>query len=187
MPTRRRSTLDQRGRRALTDEDRRADILEGEAREARTSARGAIEGFDPRRSSREVGGALMSDLEEMFSRGRTSRARGANARGLGTSPIGTGRLHRNVARAGSDAFARLGNETARLELGRANSLAGLYGVDVGRAESGRNRYLDFLSGERDRETNEENARRIAEAQERPWWQDVLGIAAEGVGSYLGGR
>lgn len=80
--------------------------------------------------------------------------RGVGVGGLGTSYEGdlASAFERNIANAVSSQAMNLYGE-------QLQAREGLYDTDVSRAESSRNRTMDLLTGERDYETAQDNARR----------------------------
>lgn len=168
----RRGRLDQRARDVLDEEQERSESATGNVTESRNRYFSALGGFDPQKYAAQTGAALTTDAIEALDSADEQNRRYANRSGVlhgGSRHAARLDLRKRLGRG----LAGLGMQTGGLELRRIGGLGDVASMDIGREASSRNRYMDFLSGERDRQTAEENARRMAEAQERPWWQDLL--------------
>lgn len=105
----------------------------------------------------------------------SSVRRGVGNGGLGTSYEGdlASAFERNIANATAGQAMNLYNT-------RAGGAANLYGTDVYRSEGSRSRLLDILSGQRDYELAQENAKR----KKKGGLFGALGGIVGGVGGFL---
>jgi len=173
-----RRRLDQRAQDALAREFAESEERRGDVASTRGEFLGRLRGFDPFEIAQGVGAARTNQFLEALGEEDAAARRFDNRRGLiGGASREAGR--RDIRRRVSRDIASSGFQAAGLDLQRIGQIGDVFRTDVGREEASRGRSLDFLSGERDRLTAEENARRLAEAQKRNPFLEALGI---GVGT-----
>lgn len=136
--------------------------------------------YDPRESLRTSVGALYDEFEEGAGR-RIGALRGRLARsGGGRLASGYGELDESesvydMERDLNRNVSRMALDTEGLNLRNQEGLG-----QYGQATSGR--YLDLLSGERDRETAERNAKR---QQKAAIWGSIAKLGGSAIGTFFG--
>lgn len=119
--------------------------------------------------------AMPGFRNEMQGVQETEQRRGIGLGGLGTSYEGDleSAFHRNIANAA-------GSQAMNLYSAHLGGAQGLYETDTAAAGQGRNRYLDLLTGQRDYDTAQQNAKR----KRKHGLFGAIGGALGGIGGFM---
>jgi len=197
---------DARSRLQIPDEigaeGRLSDRRRGERDFTRQETLQNIRGFDPTEFADRVAGSQFRGLSDQFNDRLAGRRANLNRRGLFGSNIGGGRERRDFNDSLAQALAGNAFQAAELEGQNIDRLAGVSRLDRDEAFGTRNRELELLSGQADREQGRENVqrelderRKARKKQKRGFFGSLLGGVAGGifgggpgaeVGSRIGG-
>jgi len=159
---------DARARRQIPDEIRRERGAADERRDERDFTRQEtlrnIRGFDPQEFANEAAGAQFRSLSQGFDRRLAGRRANLNRRGLFASNIGGSRERRDFNDELANALSANAFRAAELEGQNIDRLGGVASQDRQEAFGTRDRELQLLSGQADREQGRENV--IRELEER---------------------
>jgi hypothetical protein len=139
------STLTGRFQQALSNTGR-------VARQTGDEFLGRLRSFNARDHLRESAAAGMDELGEDFQQLEGARRVGLNRRGLGGSNFGGAQAMRDLNERVARMLGGLSMQAGQMDQANTQAMG-----EFGMAQQGR--FLDLLSGERDRETAEANARR----------------------------
>ena len=155
-------------RHRVTEGDSMAGETRADYRRSRMDYLNRLGGFDPKQYLQDAVAGIGADFQEQFQTAEAGREQGMNRRGFLGSPIGSGRMSRDLNSRLARALSNAAFQTAGLEQGKIDRYgdvgrqdAAMYQFDRGVAENRQGMYLDLLAGNRDAEINRGNSKRAA--------------------------